>query len=124
MSTHPENILLFPGVRLGYDEDSEGLPLEVHTETKLPFSGKKVMAFTCWRGLTHFTYTSYKEGKRNGLKISFLCNGVITQKNYFKDNLILGLNEIFYQNGLKSEQIGCRWMVNRDPSFKVKLPGN
>ena len=22
------------------------------------------------------------------------------------------------------EQMGCRWMVNRDPSFKVKLPGN
>ena len=104
MSSYPDNILLFPGVMLGYDEDSEGLPLEVHKGSRLPFSGKKVMAHTCWRGHTHFTYTSYKEGKRNGLKINFLCNGVITQKNYFKDNLILGLNEIFYQNGLKSER--------------------
>lgn len=104
MSTHPENILLFPGVRLGYDEDSEGLPLEVHTETKLPFSGKKVMAFTCWRGLTHFTYTSYKNGKRNGLNISFLGNGTITGKNYFKDNLCLGLDEDFYLSGLKSKR--------------------
>jgi antitoxin component YwqK of YwqJK toxin-antitoxin module len=104
VSGYPDNILLFPGVMLGYDEDSEGLSLEVHYETRLPFSGKKVMAYTCYRGLTHFTYTSYKNGKRNGLNISFLGNGIITQKNYFKDNLYQGLNEHFYQSGLKSKR--------------------
>jgi antitoxin component YwqK of YwqJK toxin-antitoxin module len=89
---------------LGQTQDKDGLPMEVHKETRVPFTGKKVDAFTCWRGLTHCIYTSFQNGKRNGLNISFLGNGIITQKNYFKDNLYQGLNEHFYQSGLKSKR--------------------
>jgi antitoxin component YwqK of YwqJK toxin-antitoxin module len=104
VSGYTDNILLFPGVRLGYDQDPEGLSLEVYNESRLPFSGKKVIAYDCIRGVTRFTYTSYKNGKRNGLDISFLGNGIITQKSYFKDNQYLGVSEHFYENGLKSKR--------------------
>jgi hypothetical protein len=104
VSGNPDNLLLFPGVMLGQTQDKDGLPMEVHKETRVPFTGKKVDAFRCWRGLTHFIYTSFQNGKRNGLKIGFIGDGTITDRNYFKDNLFIGLSEKFYINGMRQER--------------------
>ena len=89
---------------LGYDEDPEGLSLEVHYETRLPFSGEESngLHLPPWTHPLHLHLL--QKWKKKRAKHKLFGNGIITQKNYFKDNLYQGLNEHFYQSGLKSKR--------------------
>ena len=122
MANLKKNLLLFPGVMLGYEEDEVGSPLEVHMETRVPFTGKKVDIFRCWRGISHFVYISLQNGKRNGLTIGFLGNGIITKKENYQNNLYHGINEQFYINGLKREcAIYVPWKKRRSKLISIKV---
>ena len=49
----------------------------------------------------------YKNGKRNGETISYWPNGNIQQKGFYQDGCLVGLNEKWYENGIKESESTC-----------------
>jgi antitoxin component YwqK of YwqJK toxin-antitoxin module len=49
----------------------------------------------------------YKNGYLNGESISFWPNGNIQQKGFYKDGCLIGLNEKWFENGIKESESNC-----------------
>ena len=49
----------------------------------------------------------YKNGDRNGLTISFWPNGNVQQKGIYQNGCLVGLNEKWYENGIKESESNC-----------------
>jgi len=50
----------------------------------------------------------YKNGYRNGESISFWPDGNVQQKEFYKDGCMVGLNEKWYENGVKESESNCK----------------
>ena len=50
----------------------------------------------------------YKNGKRNGETISYWPNGKIRQKGIYQDGCLVGLNEKWYETGIKESETICK----------------
>ncbi len=49
----------------------------------------------------------YRDGKRNGETISYWPNGNIQQRGFYQDGCLVGLNEKWYENGVKESESKC-----------------
>ncbi|MFN8255677.1 MAG: toxin-antitoxin system YwqK family antitoxin [Bacteroidales bacterium] len=50
----------------------------------------------------------YKNGKRNGETISYWPNGNVQEKGLYQDGCLVGLNERWYESGIKQSESNCQ----------------